>query len=634
MGADSVDDPRVAIGLSDGNVWSESALASYVQIMATRPYQPTPSLPPILAGLDYDSYRMIAFRPAETLYRDRGRPLQMELYHRGYIYPERVQIHLVEPSGDRGQTASVVRRLPFDAKYFDYRGRAAGLPHDADFGTAAGYAGFNVIGHLPSSEWMREVWSFIGSSYFRGLSDNQSYGTSCRGLAVDIGLAKEEEFPAFRAFWIEAPTEGSKELVVHALLDSPSVIGAYRFVINPGEVTSAVVDAQLHFRDRPDGSLPEKVGLAPMSSMWMWGQGHAGPKTDARPEVHDTDGLLVHADDAWIWRPITRQPHPSTQRTNASRLQGFGLMQRQRDPAAYSDPEAIYERRPSTWIEPLAGWTPGGVELLEFPTEFEGMDNIAAWYHPVGLFPSGKTDPLRPIRYRYRVSFLGSDPAEHRLAKAIRFAIDYDATDDAIPDGMTPRPQPAAELPAGQATEENRRDAGKTSVAANAIPPRPELPADGPQKPVEVSILFAGSALDGLPLAAMTPQVDGIRARILDPQLTPIKTGMRPDSDPRSGQQSPTTDQTSRSRGDANDRPGGNDRSTANATTVRLSFFVLPETPYNYELRATLLTSEQASGTAGSSSSDTKTNTQDAAADAGFSRPLTETWSYLCPPQP
>ncbi len=62
------------------------------------------------------------------------------------------------------------------------------------------------------------------------------------------------------------------------------------------------------------------------------------------------------ATSEWIWRPLvnprrllvtsfaTRDPH------------GFGLMQRDRSPASYEDPEALYEQRPSAWVEPTGNW--------------------------------------------------------------------------------------------------------------------------------------------------------------------------------------------------------------------------------------------------------------------------------------
>ena len=597
--AEPIDDARKTVGIFDGNVWDEASLATYAQTLATRPFKFTEPLPATFAGLDYDSYRMIRFNPVRTIWRPEGLPMQMEVYHRGYLYPEDVKLYLVEPSDDVALPGQIVRELPFDRTFYEYRGKASGLPHDPEYPAAAGYAGFNVIGHLPSSEYMQEVFSFIGSSYFRGLSDRQIYGSSCRALAIDIGLNKDEEFPAFRAFWIEKPSEKAKSLTVHGLADSPAVIGLFTFEITPGKVTSAVVDARLHFRH-----LPTKVGLAPISSMWMWGQGQPAPENDPRPEVHDTDGLLVHADSAWMWRPITRQAFPSVSRINATRIQGFGLMQRQRDPKAYNDDEARYVDRPSIWIEPLAGWTPGGVELMEFPTKFEGMDNIAAWFNPHGFFPAGSADPMRPIALRYRVSFLSDTPPGHTLAKATKFDIDRSATEKA-----------------------KNAEGGEF-----------------PQPPVRVTLEFEGDDLAGYAEDDLDARVEAIRARVSDISVERIGASQSSadDAKPPKRDDASTgkaTDETNeKSAGEAAGKASSGSRSTV-PSRVRVRFTAQPETPYNYELRATLFgTSRPAAASDdsadGSSDEADGERSEKAAADAGVTRLLTETWSYLCPPQP
>ena len=616
--AQSVDDARTPVGIFDGCMWDADALGSYVQTLASRPFRPTEPMPAAFAGMDYDAYRMIRFNPVKTLFRAEKLPMQMEVYHRGYIYPEDVKLYVIEPSGDAALPFRTVREVPFRPELFEYRGRASGLPHDPEYSRAAGYAGFNIIGHLPSSEWMQEVFSFIGSSYFRGLSDGQVYGSSCRGLAIDIGMNQDEEFPAFRAFWIEKPAKDAKSITVHALLDSWCCAGVYSFEITPGDPTTALVKARLHFRH-----LVSKVGLAPISSMWVWGQGFPGPESDPRPEVHDTDGLLVHADSAWIWRPITRQPHPSVTRTLATRIQGFGLMQRQRDAAAYNDDEARYVDRPSTWIEPLAGWTPGAVELMEFPTEFEGMDNIAAWYNAEGLFPSGQADPTRPIAFTYRVSFLTGSPVDHELAKATAFEVD--------------RSIAAGQMTGAVASESVPTDGreGPKATDGSATPDATSDGGDSGQPPVQILLEFTGSSLDGVQAADITPQVDAIRASISDVK---VEIG---------GETSAPTDETAdsidqkKSAGETNTAGKPGSKAAANSSRVRISFLAKPTTPYNYELRATLFETRPASPKRSKESADSKTDRPDdttsktsAAADAGEKRLLSETWSYLCPPQP
>ncbi len=74
--------------------------------------------------------------------------------------------------------------------------------------------------------------SFLGATYFRFLGRGQSYGLSARGLAVNTG-GDDEEFPYFREFWIETSKTTPDVARIFALLDSPSVTGAYKFELTP-----------------------------------------------------------------------------------------------------------------------------------------------------------------------------------------------------------------------------------------------------------------------------------------------------------------------------------------------------------------------------------------------------------------
>ena len=612
-------DAREAIGIDEGNYWDETALTSYAQLLASRPFREPPPLPRSFEALTYDSYRKIAFDPTKTIWRDTSEPFQLELYHRGYIYPEQVRLFMIEPeASDAAGLSARVRAMPFDRSLFTYRGDASGLLHDPEYGTAKGYAGIKIIGNVPSSEWMQEVFSFIGSSYFRGMADGQTYGTSCRGLAINIGMDDAEEFPAFRSFWLEKPTSKTqKSFTVHALLDSESATGAYRFDITPGTETVCDVTARLFFR-----RVPEKVGFAPLSSMWMWGQGLKGPKDDHRPEVHDADGLLVHADSAWMWRPLSRQPYPSVSGMNATRIQGFGLMQRQRDEAAYNDPEARYVDRPSIWIEPLAGWTPGRVELLEFPTRFEGMDNIAAWYVPFGLFPGRQADPLRPVGVAYRVTIGNDDPPAHTLAKTADFQI-------TMADGRDRQLVVIGDETIEPDTETLPDAEGRSQVKKA----RASAAGDASTKKTQVQIDFTGSSLDSLDLADIKPQVDGIRARIEDVEIVDLNAAAEPSKkDAEDGKQ--TDNETNNKQSKKQPRNGNNDERTIRGQrTIRLTFTAVPETDYSFELRATLFGVFPSPAAKPSGDAASEDEATPAAADAGVTRPLSETWSYLCPPQ-
>ena len=187
---------------------------------------------------------------------------------------------------------------------------------------------------------------FLGASYFRLLGRGHLYGLSSRGLAVDVGLDRGEEFPAFREFWLVRPEPDAATLTFYALLDSPSVTGAYRFDLAPGAPTTLGVDARLHARRDID-----KLGVAPMSSMFLYDQNQRPRFDDFRPQVHDSDGLLVRtADDEWIWRPLNNTLGVQVTTVHDETPRGFGLVQRDRRFDNYLDLEASYHRRPSEWV--------------------------------------------------------------------------------------------------------------------------------------------------------------------------------------------------------------------------------------------------------------------------------------------
>ena len=331
-------------------------------------------LPCELVGLDYDSWRYIAYQSAKTVWRKENYPFQAETGHRGYLFTQRVQINEV----NQGTAAE----LPFDPHSFEYRGWLNGYR----FPRTLGHSGWKLLGKFNDERrlaeqtgrevFVREVGSFLGSSYFRILGSQHVYGSSIRGLAVDCAMPHPEEFPVFTEFWLERPADDSESFRCWALLESERVVGAYQFDITPAVETVVDVKAKLYVRGKI-----EKLGIAPLTSMWMWGSGLQPPAGDSRPEVHDADGLIVvGTDDSELWRPLSRPSIPIVNHYAVPGLRAFGLIQRNRDPRYYADSEALYHRRPSIMIEPKEAWPAGGVELLRLPASHEGIDNIGAFY--------------------------------------------------------------------------------------------------------------------------------------------------------------------------------------------------------------------------------------------------------------
>ncbi len=366
-------------------------VAELARRQAAAPYQPiTAPMPPALANLSYDDAREIRYRPDQALWR--GGPYELQFFHRGYVQRDLVAVHLVE----NGQ----VRRLGYDPAAWDFgRLRATrGLgPEQLD---EPGPAGFRIHHPLNSPAYKDELVVFLGASYFRALGRGQRYGLSARALAIDTVGAGPEEFPRFTAFWIEQPAADAGSVTVHALLDSPRASGAWQFVIRPGENTVMDVRARLFLR-----APVAMLGLAPLTSMFQHGENQPRPG-DFRPEVHDSDGLSVAADGEWLWRPLVNPGSALASSFEVRRLQGFGLMQRDRRFAAYEDDEAHYERRPSAWVEPLGDWGPGRVVLLQLPTPDETHDNIvAAWQ------PAQPPAPGQPLDLAYRLHWQGEQAA-------------------------------------------------------------------------------------------------------------------------------------------------------------------------------------------------------------------------------
>jgi len=396
-------------------------VAKRARALAEQPYKPPAiRMPNEIRDLDYDQYRDIRFRPEKAIWRPEKLPFELMLFLQGRAVSEPVAINLVEPSGERP--------LAFDPALFDF-GKNKIDPdklRDLDFN------GFRVHFPLNKPSYKDEVLVFQGASYFRAVGKGQGYGLSARGLAVDTAAASGEEFPRFVEFWIERPRSNATSLVIHALLDSKRVAGAYRFVLTPGSETTMQVTVRLFLRERID-----KLGLAPLTSMYAFGENQPG-HDDFRPEVHDSDGLSIQgADGEWIWRPLVNPKRLLVTAFTLTNPRGFGLMQRDRSPASYEDPEALYERRPSAWIEPIGNWGTGRVELVQIPTPDETNDNIVAYWVPQAIPAPGK-----PVDFAYRLHWqsVGTAPADKawviqtrrgrgfvkRVDGEINFVVDFD----------------------------------------------------------------------------------------------------------------------------------------------------------------------------------------------------------------
>ncbi len=356
----------------------------FAQERAARPYRirSTP-LPRELAALNYEQYSEIQFRQAAALWHNQSM-FEVQFFHRGFNFDRRVNIYEVQPSG--------VRALAYYPSLFTFGRDVPRVALPANLG----FAGLAVHYPLNTPGFKDEVIAFLGASYFRALGRNAGYGVSARGLAIDTATTAGEEFPYFTDFWLVQPQPNQRTMTIYALLDSPSVAGAYEFDVSPGTISQVLVSGVLYARQTVD-----KIGIAPLTSMFLYGEGSTrGRFDDWRPEVHNSDGLMMQTGTGeWLWRPLENPDKLQVNRFMDENPKGFGLIQRDRDFADYQDPDSQYERRPSYWIQPLGNWGKGGIELVEIPSDEEIHDNIDAYW-----VPSAQVTPRAPFHFSYLLS--------------------------------------------------------------------------------------------------------------------------------------------------------------------------------------------------------------------------------------
>jgi len=381
-----------------GTPFDGSTVRGIARELAGKPYQPQDAnLPDPFSKLTYDQYRKIRFDSGHALWRGIGLPFEIQFFHPGFLYTSRVDIYEV--------SAGQAQPIRYSPDLFDY----GELPRPT--GEGLGFAGFRVHSPLNRPDHFDELCAFLGASYFRAVARNQGYGISARGLAVKTADAGGEEFPAFKAFWIERPQPRNGSIVVHALLDGPSAAASFRFSIRPGNET--VFDVESAIYPRSDIA---QVGLAPLTSMFYIGPNQPVRADDYRPSVHDSNGLSIW--NGWneqLWRPLANPTELQVSSFADVNTRGFGLMQRQRDFLAYQDLEARYERRPSLWVETIGGVGEGTVDLVEIPTNREIHDNIVAFWRP--------TQPLRAkgeYNFNYRLYWCNENPLATGLARVVQ----------------------------------------------------------------------------------------------------------------------------------------------------------------------------------------------------------------------
>ncbi len=399
--------------------FSADWLVEEARRLATKPHRARIAHPPAeFADLTYDQYRDIRFRAEASIWRDENRRFRLDPMHGGSLFPTPVTVKLVEDG-----LARTVRYAP---DMYDYGPLVTPPAEGADIP----FSGFRARHPINNPDVWDEFVVFQGASYFRAVGKGHLYGLSARGLAIGTADPEGEEFPAFTAFWIERPEPEAPTLIVHALLESESCTGAYRFTIRPGDETVMDVETTLFAR-----AAMERAGLAPLTSMFLFDASRRARIDDFRPAVHDSNGLEMWTGAGeHIWRPLANPTSLQISAFSDRSPLGFGLIQRDREFADYQDLEARYEKRPSAWIEPVGDWGAGSVILVEIPSEQEIHDNIVAFWRPAAPIPAGEA-----FRVTYRIRWCDRPQFPSRLARvvatrsgpnldrtAIQFVVDYE----------------------------------------------------------------------------------------------------------------------------------------------------------------------------------------------------------------
>jgi glucans biosynthesis protein len=399
---------RQGLTLGAAEAFGFDALKERARDLATKPHQAPPSpRPDVLERIDYDAHGKIRFKPEMALWADGPSPWPVTFFHLGRYFQKPARMHVL----DNGQAREII----YNERYFD-------MPTDSpahELPQGAGFAGFRFqesrSGHPGRKgeklDWQKNDWvAFLGASYFRAIGELYQYGLSARGLAIDPAVGgKAEEFPDFTHVWLETPKEASEHVVVYALLSGPSVAGAFRFRMHRGKGVTMEIEKALYLRRDV-----ERLGIAPLTSMYWYSEKAKATAVDWRPEVHDSDGLALWTGAGErAWRPLN-----NPQRTIASAFadnapRGFGLMQRDREVGHYLD-GVFYERRPSLWVETQGDWGRGAVQLIEIPTDDEIHDNIVAMWVPDGPAKAGAS-----YAFRYRLHWLADEPFPSTLGRVV-----------------------------------------------------------------------------------------------------------------------------------------------------------------------------------------------------------------------
>ncbi|MDR1577224.1 MAG: glucan biosynthesis protein [Deltaproteobacteria bacterium] len=353
-------------------------------------------------NLGENLWRDINFKEDSLLWTGEGF-FSVGFCHPGSVYDQTVDIQVVED----GQVSPV----KFQAQLFNYPSAALSAKVDEE---GLGFSGLSLYFPVHTQEAKEKGLVFLGASNFQSLARRADLGLTARGLIIDPALPEGEQYPYFRRFWLVKPKPEDREMTIYALLEAPSLTGAFAFVVKPG--VSTVVETKAVLFSRRGQSWPRKLGLAPVSAMYLFSEKENASPYDWRPEVHSADALLVSVDQrTWYHRPLNNPRRLLSTSFHESSFAGFGLIQKDGSFDHFQDFGARYDRRAWVFVEPGDGFEPGHLELLEIPSSREIHENVQAFWARDLSSQNGS----RELRYDYKLYWTAPGSVPHLLGRVV-----------------------------------------------------------------------------------------------------------------------------------------------------------------------------------------------------------------------
>ncbi len=286
------------------------------------------------------------------------------------------------------------RPIPYGSDLFDLGADLKGQ----NFAPDLGFAGFRcTTPSMPRHRKLRKrCWSSSAPriSVCGGSARIRPLGPGCGDPHRWAGRGGVSGFHGLLDLRAGGRGAGNRDL--GAPLDSPSLAGAYRFEVAPGDPSVMRWRPPCIPASPSTGSDSHPSPACSCTARPAGRPGRGTLPTTSRPQVHDSTGSPCS-------RGRTALAAPDQRPGSAADL---GL--RRRPPGglrpapacaglfpAYLDVQARHEARPGLWVTPEAGFGRGAVQLFEIPSREEYMDNIVAAFVRQAPVPAGAEHALR-----------------------------------------------------------------------------------------------------------------------------------------------------------------------------------------------------------------------------------------------